>query len=89
MSGQETNATSWLVQKQTPNYKNEICPATLTLSSSLIDASYQSSGQLNTTGSVSSTSNVKLRSATDIVLDDVFVINKGAIFEAKIGGCVN
>jgi hypothetical protein len=89
MSGQETNATSWLVQKQTPSYKNEICPTSLTLSSSLIDASYQSSGQLNETGSVSSTSNIKLRSATAIVLDDLFVINKGAIFEAKIGGCVN
>jgi hypothetical protein len=89
MSGQETDVTSWLVQKQTPSYKNEICPATLTLSSSLIDDSYQSSGQLNATGSVSSTSNIKLRSATAIVLEDLFEINKGAVFEAKIGGCIN
>ncbi|WP_394993472.1 DNRLRE domain-containing protein [Emticicia sp.] len=89
LSGKDTNSTSWLVQKETPSYKNEICPALLTLSGTLIEATYQSIGQLKSTGSISANQNIKLNSEKSIVLENLFFVNSGAVFEAKIGGCNN
>lgn len=89
LSGKDTNSTSWLIQKQTPSYKNEICPSILNLTTSIIDATYQSIGRLTSTGSISTISKVKFQSTQAIILKNSFIIDKGAVFEAKIGACSN
>lgn len=89
LSGTDTNSMSFLTQKETPSNKNEVCPTTLTLSGNIIDATYQSAGQLKLTGNVSSISNVKLNSQTSILLENLSILNSGAVFEAKIGACEN
>ena len=86
-SGQNTNSSSFLTQKETPSNKNEVCPATLTLSGNIIDATYQSSGQLKLKGNISSISNIKLNSQTSILLENLSILNSGVVFEAKVGVC--
>ncbi len=89
LSGKDTNSTSWLVQKETPSIKNDICPSNLSLAGNIVGASYQSVGQLKSTGTVSNISKIQLKSEQSILLENLFFVNNGATFEAKIGGCSN
>jgi len=86
-SGQATNASDYVTQRQTPTYKNLICPPTLNLSGAIIEAKYSSIGQLKLTGSLASPNSVKLTSQQSILLEATVHVPNGTIFEAKIEGC--
>ena len=43
-SGKDLNASSWLIQKQSPEYRNLPCPPLLNLRGNLLNGSYQSEG---------------------------------------------
>jgi hypothetical protein len=86
-SGKATNSTSFVTQRQTPTYRNLLCPPTITLTGNILDARYSSSGLLEMTGNISSTSTVKSSSQSYIQLNVNTLINAGAKFQAQIGAC--
>lgn len=85
--GKSSNATHWLVRKQTPTYQNVICPNTLNLTGNIINAQYNSTGDFISTGSLNSTSNTSFISQKAIILNPSFRIDSGGVFEAKIEVC--
>lgn len=88
-SGKATNSTSFVVQKQTPTYRNLLCPPTISLTGNVLNAQYNSSGLVSIMGNINSTSTVKLFSQTHIQLNVNTLIDAGAKFQAQILGCPN
>lgn len=88
-SGKATNSTSFVVQRQTPTYRNLLCPPTIFLTGNVLDARYSSIGLFEVTGNISSTSSVKSSSQSYIQLNINTLINAGAKFQAQIGACPN
>jgi hypothetical protein len=88
-SGKATNSTSFLIQRQTPTYRNLLCPPTIILTGNIMDARYSSSGAVSITGNISSTSTVKSSSQSYIQLTVNTLINSGAKFTTQIGACPN
>ncbi len=86
-SGKTTNSTSFVIQRQTPTYRNLLCPSTISLTGNVLDARYNSSGLLEMMGNISSTSTVKSSSQSYIQLNVNTLINAGAKFQAQILGC--
>lgn len=86
-SGTATNFASYLTQRQTPSLRNLVCPNQMNLGGNIVDAKYNSSGQLRVIGNASATSNIKLFSTQFIDIQPVSLIDKGGFFEVKIGGC--
>lgn len=87
MELQPTIFTSHLTQKQTPSIKNMTCPTLISLNGNIIDANYTTTGQLKLIGIVSNNSTVKFHSTQFVEFQPISLIDKGAFFEAKIGGC--
>ena len=88
-SGKATNSTSFLTQRQTPTYRNLLCPPTIALTGNIMDAQYSSSGLVSITGNILSTSTVKTSSQSYIQLNVNTLIDSGAKFQAQILGCPN
>jgi Lamin Tail Domain len=88
-SGKATNSTSFVTQRQTPTYRNLLCPPTITLTGNVLDARYSSSGLVSMAGNISSTSTVKSSSQSYIQLNVNTLINSGAKFTTQIGACPN
>lgn len=88
-SGKATNSTSFIVQRQTPTYRNLHCPPTMSLTGNILDARYSSTGMVNIIGNISSTSTIKSSSQSCIQLNVNTLINVGARFQAQIGTCPN
>ena len=86
-SGQATNSTSFVIQRQTPTYINTPCSATVSLLGNVVDATYSTTGLLQLTGTIGITSMVKFSSQNYVFLQPNTQIQSGAKFEAKIGGC--
>ena len=86
-SGTATTFASYLTQRQTPSFRNIICPNSLILNGNIVNAKYTTSGQMQLIGNVSATSTVKLFSPQFIEIQPVGLIDKGSFFEVKIGGC--
>ena len=86
-SGIATTSTAYLLQRQTPNYKNLVCPTLLNLNGNIVDAKYTTSGALQLIGDVSSSSNIQLFSSQFIEIRPISLIHQGGFFEVKIGGC--
>jgi Lamin Tail Domain len=88
-SGKATNSTSFVTQRQTPTYRNLLCPPTITLTGNVLDARYSSSGLVSIMGNISSTSTVKSSSQSYIQLNVNTLIDLGAKFSTQIGACPN
>ncbi|MEA5461251.1 DNRLRE domain-containing protein [Arcicella sp. LKC2W] len=88
-SGKATNSTSFVTQRQTPTYKNILCPPNISLSGNIVDASYSTSGSLQLTGNMTSTSFSKFTSESFIQLNPNTLIEQGAKFQGQISGCLN
>jgi hypothetical protein len=87
-SGKATNSLSWLTKKQTPSYKNKACPTNLVLTGNIVGANYSSLGQLQSTGTILTTTNVKFSGENYILLLPSFQSETGSLFETEIAGCV-
>ena len=88
-SGIATTFASYLTQRQTPSFKNLICPTQLNLNGNIIDAKYTTFGALKLIGNASSTSTIKLFSSQFVEIQPVSLIDKGGFFEVKVGGCLS
>jgi hypothetical protein len=88
-SGKATNSTSFVTQRQTPTYKNLLCPPNISLSGNIIDATYSTSGNLQMMGNLIPTSFSKLISESFIQLNPNTLIEQGAKFQGQISGCLN
>lgn len=86
-SGTATNSTSFVVQRQTPTYRNLLCPPIISLRGNVLDARYSSSGLVSIMGNISSTSTVKSSSQSYIQMNVNTLIDSGAKFQAQILGC--
>ncbi len=85
--GKSSNSTSWQVRKQSPTFQNVNCPNSLNLTNNIINAQYSSTGDINSTGNLISTSNASFLSPKAIILSPNFKVDSGAVFEAKIENC--
>jgi hypothetical protein len=88
-SGKATNSTSFVTQRQTPTYKNLLCPPNISLTGNIIDATYATSGSLQLSGNITSTSFSKSTSESFIQLNTNTLIEQGAKFQGQISGCPN
>ncbi len=88
-SGKATNSTSFVTQRQTPTYKNLLCPPNISLTGNIIDATYATSGSLQLSGNITSTSFSKFSSESFIQLNTNTLIEQGAKFQGQISGCPN
>jgi len=88
-SGKVSNSTSFVTQRQTPTYKNVLCPPNLSLMGNIIDATYSTSGSLQMIGNINSTSFSKITSESYIQLNTNTLIEQGAKFQGQISGCPN
>ena len=88
-SGKVTNSTTFITQRQTPTYRNLICPPNISLTGNILDARYSSLGLIEIMGDMSNISTVKTSSQTYIQLKINTLINAGAKFQAQIGACPN
>jgi hypothetical protein len=89
VSGKATNSTSFVIQRQTPTYRNLLCPPTIALTGNIMDSRYSSSGLVSMAGNISSTSTVKTSSQSYIQLNVNTLIDSGAKFTTQIGACPN
>lgn len=88
-SGKVTNSTTFVTQRQTPTYRNLLCPPNILLTGNILDARYSSTGIVEIMGNMSNISMVKSSSPTYIQLKVNTLIDAGAKFQAQIGACPN
>jgi hypothetical protein len=86
-SGKTTNSTSFVTQRQTPTYRNLLCPPNLSLTGDILDSRYSSSGAIEIMGNISPISTVRTTAQNYIQLKVNTLINSGAKFTTQIGAC--
>lgn len=64
------------------------CPNSLVLSNTIASGIYRSAEQITSTGTIANTANVTYTAGKSITLNGVFQVDNGAVFEAKIAGCL-
>lgn len=87
-SGKDLNASSWLIQKQSPEYKNNPCPPLLNLRGNLLNGAYQSEGLQSLSHGTIELNQLRLTSeqAIEIQAPQQFHSNTGQI-TLHITGC--
>jgi Lamin Tail Domain len=88
-SGKATNSTSFVTQRQTPTYRNLLCPLNISLTDNILDARYSASGAVEIMGNISPIATVRTTAQNYIQLKANTLINLGAKFTTQIGACPN
>lgn len=85
-SGLSTNPSDYLIQRETPSLKNDLCSLNSILTGSIQAARYQASQQIVIDGKLN-LQTVKTQAGQAINIVPPAEIKLGGVFEAKIGGC--
>jgi hypothetical protein len=86
-SGKNTNSTSFIIQRETPTFINQICPNQINLTNQILDAKYTATNEITINGQAMPSKKYQLKSQKSITILPNSIIPDSTIFEAKIGGC--